>query len=187
MMLSQAGIKVKWHASTFHSTLLLFNIFLNDLALENMMIRFTDDPKIGELANLLENHIKHQEDLDKLGKWTETTKMNCCKISSNCCWKQRQMQILTFGKIKLKAEYRKVGTSTCKRTQCGLHRSQAEHEQQYDPAVKRQMQFKSASMQMMKYSFRRRWSHQCWRYLNRVMVIYQKCCRTGFLPWADGC
>ena len=52
---------------------MLFNIFINDLdeEVQETLIKFADDTKLGGIANTLEDRNKLQCDLDRLERWAE--------------------------------------------------------------------------------------------------------------------
>lgn len=51
--------------------LILFNIFINDLdeGVESTLSKFTDDKKLGELADTLAGCVTIQQDLNRLESW----------------------------------------------------------------------------------------------------------------------
>ncbi|KAF7250898.1 RNA-directed DNA polymerase from mobile element jockey [Varanus komodoensis] len=55
----------------------LFNIFINDLyeEVQGKVIRFADDTKLGGIANILEDRMKIQGDLDNPEHWAESNRM----------------------------------------------------------------------------------------------------------------
>lgn len=45
-------------------------------------LRVTDDPKLGRVANALEDSLRIQDELNRLENWTKTNKMNLNKDKS---------------------------------------------------------------------------------------------------------
>ncbi|CAM5146515.1 unnamed protein product [Natator depressus] len=64
----------------------LFNLFINDLdnGIESTLIKFADNTNLGGVASALEDRIKIQNDLDKLEKWYEVSRIKFnkdkCKV-----------------------------------------------------------------------------------------------------------
>ena len=55
----------------------LFTLYINDLdgGIEGIVVRFTDDTKIGEETGHIEEAGRLQKDLDRLGEWTKKWQM----------------------------------------------------------------------------------------------------------------
>ncbi|KAF7248292.1 Retrovirus-related Pol polyprotein from type-2 retrotransposable element R2DM [Varanus komodoensis] len=77
----------------------LFNIFINDLdeEVQGKIIKSADDTKLGGIANILEDRMKMQGDLDKLAHWAETNRM---KFNKDKC------RVLHLGKRNPRHQYK---------------------------------------------------------------------------------
>jgi len=62
--------------------LVLFNIFINDLdeGVESTLSKFTDDKKLGELADTLAGCVTIQQDLNRLESWAGRNLMRFNKV-----------------------------------------------------------------------------------------------------------
>ncbi|KAF7252760.1 RNA-directed DNA polymerase from mobile element jockey [Varanus komodoensis] len=87
----------------------LFNIFINDLdgEVQGKIIKFTDDTKLGGIANTLEDRMKIQGDFDKLEHWAESNRM---RFNKDKC------QVLHLGKRNQRHRY-KMGNMWLNRTE----------------------------------------------------------------------
>ena len=85
----------------------LFSIFINDLDrnLMNEVLKFVDDTKVWGRVDSVEDVSKMQEDLNRLGLWSEKTIMpfnvSKCKIS--------KCKIMYLENRNQKAEYKSLG------------------------------------------------------------------------------
>ena len=90
----------------------LFNLFINDLdeGIDKMLIKFTDDTKLGGVANSPEDRIKIQNDLNRLESWAKTNKIN---------FSRKKCKVLHLGRKNELHRYRMEDTwldnSTCER------------------------------------------------------------------------
>ena len=62
----------------------LFDIFINDLdeGVQGVLVKITDDTKLGRIANTLEDRNKIQNDIDRIEHWAESNRM---KFSRDKC------------------------------------------------------------------------------------------------------
>uniref|UniRef100_K7EWB1 Reverse transcriptase domain-containing protein n=1 Tax=Pelodiscus sinensis TaxID=13735 RepID=K7EWB1_PELSI len=76
----------------------LFNFFINDLdiGIERTLIKFADDTKLGGVATALEDRVKIQNDLDKLEKWSEVSRMKFNKDKCKVLHLGRNNQFHTY-------------------------------------------------------------------------------------------
>ena len=79
--------------------LVLFNIFINDLdeGVESTLSKFTDDKKLGELADTLAGCVTIQQDLNRLGSWAGR---NLMRFNMSKC------RVLYLGKNNCMHQYR---------------------------------------------------------------------------------
>ncbi|KAF7253376.1 cAMP and cAMP-inhibited cGMP 3',5'-cyclic phosphodiesterase 10A [Varanus komodoensis] len=87
----------------------LFNGFINDLdeEVQGKIIKFTDDTKMGGIANTLEDRMKIQGNLDKLEHWAQSNRM---RLNKDKC------QVLHLGKRNQMHRY-KMGNTWLNRTE----------------------------------------------------------------------
>ncbi|CAM5123811.1 unnamed protein product [Eretmochelys imbricata] len=76
----------------------LFSIFIKDLdnGIQNTLIKFADDTKLGGVASALKDGIKIQNDLDKLEKWSEVNRMKFNKDKCKVLQLGRNNQLHTY-------------------------------------------------------------------------------------------
>uniref|UniRef100_K7EW77 Reverse transcriptase domain-containing protein n=1 Tax=Pelodiscus sinensis TaxID=13735 RepID=K7EW77_PELSI len=76
----------------------LFNIFIDnlDIGIESMLIKFADDIKLGGVATNLEDRVIIQNDLDKLEKWSEVSRMKFNKDKCKVLHLGRNNQFHTY-------------------------------------------------------------------------------------------